>query len=368
MYRRRISTAAGIPAKCNPGFLDTGIDYRHPAFLRSNGQSRILSIWDQTDRTGTPPPQFPYGSLYEKSDLDDALRSRDPLSVVPVTDPDGHGTYVAGVAGGTPNASAGFLGAAPEADFAVVKLKPAKQNLKDFYLVSTNAPVFEEDDLLSAMRFLNEVAAREGKPLVICLALGTNQGSHSGTLPIALTLARYGNTPGIIPVCATGNEGNAAHHYYGSVSENDSPKMWSFSFPKAAAVLSWSSGDRFRSFFRRIPLSRRRNDSADSRLFDSGTEDHLCSGTHRHLRQLRSRSDDDRQPAHPDPHAGSDARHLDTSGLPRLSFPSRFPRLASDYRIFHFRCDLSGTRPVHDTDDTLRHRSRSVSLHLSGIQ
>ena len=42
------------------GFLDTGIDYRHPAFLRSNGQSRILSIWDQTDRTGTPPPQFPY--------------------------------------------------------------------------------------------------------------------------------------------------------------------------------------------------------------------------------------------------------------------------------------------------------------------
>ena len=33
------------------GFLDTGIDYRHPAFLRSNGQSRILSIWDQTDRT-----------------------------------------------------------------------------------------------------------------------------------------------------------------------------------------------------------------------------------------------------------------------------------------------------------------------------
>lgn len=74
------------------------------------------------------------------------------------------------------------------------------------------------------MRFLNEVAAREGKPLVICLALGTNQGSHSGTLPIALTLARYGNTPGIIPVCATGNEGNAAHHYYGSVSENDSRK------------------------------------------------------------------------------------------------------------------------------------------------
>lgn len=143
------------------GFLDTGIDYRHPAFLHANGQSRILAVWDQTDRTGTPPAQFPYGSLYTKSDLDAALESSDPLSLVPVTDPDGHGTYVAGVAGGTPDASAGFLGVAPEADFAVVKLKPAKQNLKDFYLVSSNAPVFEEDDLLSAMHFLNETAAAE---------------------------------------------------------------------------------------------------------------------------------------------------------------------------------------------------------------
>lgn len=199
------------------GFLDTGIDYRHPAFLHANGQSRILAVWDQTDWTGTPPAQFPYGSLYTKSDLDAALESGDPLSLVPVTDPDGHGTYVAGVAGGTPDASAGFLGAAPEADFAVVKLKPAKQNLKDFYLVSSNAPVFEEDDLLSAMHFLNETAAAEGKPLVL-----------SGTLPVSLTLARYGNTPGVIPVCATGNEGNAAHHYYGSVSETYTPKNVEF--------------------------------------------------------------------------------------------------------------------------------------------
>ena len=228
------------------GFLDTGIDYRHPAFLRSNGQSRILSIWDQTDRTGTPPPQFPYGSLYEKSDLDDALRSRDPLSVVPVTDPDGHGTYVAGVAGGTPNASAGFLGAAPEADFAVVKLKPAKQNLKDFYLVSTNAPVFEEDDLLSAMRFLNEVAAREGKPLVICLALGTNQGSHSGTLPIALTLEIRRALFRSAPPATRETPLTIIMAPYPKMTPR---KMWSFSFPKAAAVLSWSSGDRFRSFF-----------------------------------------------------------------------------------------------------------------------
>ena len=38
----------------------------------------------------------------------------------------------------------------------------------------------------------------------------------------------YGNTPGVIPVCATGNEGNASHHYYGSVSETYTPKNVEF--------------------------------------------------------------------------------------------------------------------------------------------
>lgn len=349
------------------GFLDTGIDYRHPAFLHANGQSRILAVWDQTDRTGTPPAQFPYGSLYTKSDLDAALESGDPLSLVPVTDPDGHGTYVAGVAGGTPDASAGFLGVAPEADFAVVKLKPAKQNLKDFYLVSSNAPVFEEDDLLSAMHFLNETAAAEGKPLVLCLALGTNQGSHSGTLPVSLTLARYGNTPGVIPVCATGNEGNASHHYYGSVSETYTPKNVEFLVSEGNRGFTlelWGQAPQLFSVGFRSPGGE--TIPQDSRLFESGTADHLRSGAHRDLRQLRSGPGHDRQPAHSDPHAGSDPRYLDASGLPRFSIAAGFPHLAPDHRIFHLRCDISGTGSIHDTDDTFCHGSCSFSLHVSG--
>ena len=37
------------------GFLDTGIDYTQPIFRRSDGRSRIVGLWDQTDQTGTPP-------------------------------------------------------------------------------------------------------------------------------------------------------------------------------------------------------------------------------------------------------------------------------------------------------------------------
>ena len=46
------------------GFLDTGINFTHPAFRNTDGSTRILRIWDQTDQTGTFPAGLPYGSVY----------------------------------------------------------------------------------------------------------------------------------------------------------------------------------------------------------------------------------------------------------------------------------------------------------------
>ena len=44
------------------GFVDTGIDYTHPAFMNADGTSRILSIWDQTIEGGEKKPKgFAYG-------------------------------------------------------------------------------------------------------------------------------------------------------------------------------------------------------------------------------------------------------------------------------------------------------------------
>ncbi len=43
------------------GFVDTGIDYSHPAFIGSDGRTRILSIWDQTKENlseGEKRPRF----------------------------------------------------------------------------------------------------------------------------------------------------------------------------------------------------------------------------------------------------------------------------------------------------------------------
>ena len=51
-------------------------------------------------------------------------------------------------------------------------------------------------------------------PLILCVALGTGQGGHSGSLPLSAVLNRYGDIPGIVPISGCGNEAGSAHHYF----------------------------------------------------------------------------------------------------------------------------------------------------------
>lgn len=51
------------------GFLDSGIDYTHPAFRNPDGTTKILRIWDQTIQTGPAPFDLGYGiRIYRKRD------------------------------------------------------------------------------------------------------------------------------------------------------------------------------------------------------------------------------------------------------------------------------------------------------------
>ena len=80
------------------GFIDTGIRYQDPVFRDFAGKSRIAAIWDQTIQTGTPPEGFAYGTEYTKAMIDEALASDNPLSIVPSTDANGHGSVMASLA------------------------------------------------------------------------------------------------------------------------------------------------------------------------------------------------------------------------------------------------------------------------------
>ena len=105
------------------GFIDTGIDYTNSIFKNSTGQTRILEIWDQSDSSGNIPDGFDYGSLYTAVDINRALGDTNPYSVVPHRDENGHGTIMAGVACGGYDRQRDFVGSAPDASIAVVKLK-----------------------------------------------------------------------------------------------------------------------------------------------------------------------------------------------------------------------------------------------------
>lgn len=129
-----------------------------------------------------------YGSVYQRSHINEALRSEDPHSIVPTSDPLRHGTQMALVAAGSEDADAFFSGAAPESELVVVRLKPARTYLRDFFLIREDAIAFQEDDIMLGIKFLLYIARQEKKPLVILLGLGTNTGSHSGTSPLGLYL------------------------------------------------------------------------------------------------------------------------------------------------------------------------------------
>lgn len=196
------------------GFIDTGIDYQNRVFRNLDGTTRIAGIWDQTIQTGRTPQGLYYGTEYTEEMINAALRSEDPLQIVPSVDTDGHGTFVASVAAGGAEVGNRFLGAAPEAAIAMVKLKPAKTYLKEFFAIAQDAVCYQENDIMLGLRYLNDLARKRGMPLVICVALGTSFGGHNGDSLLADILDIYATVRNRCVVVGTGNEAARRHHYF----------------------------------------------------------------------------------------------------------------------------------------------------------
>ena len=205
------------------GFIDTGIDYTHSAFKTSTGQTRITCIWDQTIPSTSPNSlsSAAYGTLFSRSQINTAINSTSPYMYVPSRDTNGHGTFLAGVCAGSENKEDDFTGIASESEIAVVKLKEAKNYLREYFLVPQDALCYQEDDIMSGINFLVEYASLVSKPLVICIGLGTSQGSHTGNSPLISLINSYSLKTGIAICIATGNEGDSRKHFEGMVSPNE---------------------------------------------------------------------------------------------------------------------------------------------------
>ncbi len=206
------------------GFVDTGINYQNAVFRNSDGSTRIAGIWDQTIQSGTLPEGFSYGSEYTEAMINDALRSRQPLDIVPSVDTYGHGTFTASVAAGGKSPENQFVGAAPKAVIGMVKLKEAKAFLKEFYAIKEDAVCFQENDIMQGIYYLHQLAEKRQMPLVICITLGSNFGGHNGRSLLSRILEDYSNTLDRCVVIGGGNEANQRHHYFGVVDTIESAK------------------------------------------------------------------------------------------------------------------------------------------------
>lgn len=202
------------------GVIDTGIDYAHKAFLDANGNTRILSIWDQTIESNNPPNDFSYGTEYTQDEINMALRLNNPQELVKTTDIYGHGTFLTGIAAGSRDIANNFTGIAPKSDIVFVKLKEAKNVMKEVFAISSEKIAYEETDIMLALKYIDEVAKKEKKPAVILLGLVTSQGSHKGTSPLADTFDYYSGMIGRVLVTSAGNESNRGRHYFGKIGES----------------------------------------------------------------------------------------------------------------------------------------------------
>lgn len=206
------------------GFIDTGIRYQDEVFRDAAGNSRILAIWDQTIQTGNLPEGFEYGSEYTQEDINAALQSDDPFSIVPSTDANGHGSELAAVAAGSPIANGSFTGAAPDARIVMVKLKEIKPYLREYYKIPEGVPCYSETDILQALQYLQKFVQVLYMPLVICFGLGTSLGDHAGSGTLATYLNTLSYKKSQVIVTPAGNEGNTSHHFHGEMSMREAYK------------------------------------------------------------------------------------------------------------------------------------------------
>lgn len=186
--------------------LDSGVDFRHPDFCTSSGDSRILSYWDQTLAYDGSNP-YGIGHIFSRDALNALLKGTADTSPSPSADSSGHGTHIAGICAGNGRSSGGKNhGAAPEASLIVVKLKNDAASVYTDYA-----------NLMMAVDYSVKYAFTAALPLAVNISYGSNDGSHDGNSLMERFISNcifYGKNTVVI---ATGNEGITRRHSHISV-------------------------------------------------------------------------------------------------------------------------------------------------------
>ena len=205
------------------GIIDTGIDYLNDEFIREDGTSNIIRIWDQSEVDVNENASVLFGSEYTRDDINKALKlksqGKDPYTIVKAKDNNGHGTAIAGMIAGRGSKSLN-KGIAIDADIAMVKLKPASERFKKYYASNNYTEYqFRNTDVLLGIRYLFRISKELDRPMVIYIPLGTTVGGHDGSSIIERYIDDLSDSSGILFVTSTGNQGIGENHTSGKISK-----------------------------------------------------------------------------------------------------------------------------------------------------
>lgn len=205
------------------GVVDAGFDYMHAAFRRpADGALRIKRVWEQSATTldgASAPAKYGYGIELNTPELIEKAQGD--------SDSNSHGTHVAAIAAGSDAYKDGaYVGNAPDADIVLVALD---------LNASTNA------DISNAVQYIFDYADEVGKPCVVNLSLGNQDGPHDGTSTFdTMTDAMQG--PGRLIVGASGNHRTDAFHIDHTFATADAAPLRTFVKYKVAPSNSVSGG------------------------------------------------------------------------------------------------------------------------------
>lgn len=229
------------------GIIDTGIDYTKDVFVFEDKTSKIQFIYDQT-MVGPPPEGFFIGVEYTNAQINEALHAQDPYSIVSQHDTVGHGTFLASVAAGREIDN--FIGAAPAAELIVVKLKHARPYYREMDAVPPwQENAYESNDVMIGVEYVLTKARQLGRPVVICLGVGSNFSSHDGFNLFEEYLEGVSNLRGVCLCTSAGNESQARHHAQGKLAAKGEQQNIDVQAPESAdttLISLWNSAaDRF---------------------------------------------------------------------------------------------------------------------------
>ncbi|PIR20771.1 MAG: hypothetical protein COV45_04235 [Deltaproteobacteria bacterium CG11_big_fil_rev_8_21_14_0_20_47_16] len=172
------------------GIVDSGIQCNNADFYDADGNTRIVTYWDQSiNGSGVSEIIGSGGVEYTTEEIQDGTCTASPDS-----SSEGHGTHVAGI---TASKNATYTGMAPAASLVVVLQSSTDADSSGTFSSS----------VIDAVNYIFRKAQQVKKPAVVNISLGTSLGAHDDTSNLEKGLnALLSGTEGRAIVNAQGNE------------------------------------------------------------------------------------------------------------------------------------------------------------------